>query len=58
VEAGIDRVIAAQPMPEEYKDIDANILCNDCTKKSTVKLHFYMMKCPECRSYNTQQITK
>lgn len=28
----MDEEIAAQPMPEEYKDIDCTILCNDCLK--------------------------
>ena len=51
-----DSLIARQPMPEEYKDTEATIMCNDCIKKSKVKFHFIAMKCPECSSYNTQQI--
>lgn len=56
IEAFYDKLIASQPMPEEYKDLDAFILCNDCEKKNKVKLHFLAMKCPDCRSYNTSQI--
>jgi RING finger/CHY zinc finger protein 1 len=43
-------------MPKEYENLEAHILCNDCEKKSVVKMHFIAMKCPECSSYNTQQI--
>ena len=53
-EAQMDAMIAQQPMPAEYANLDAHILCNDCMKKSTVKMNFIGMKCPECRSYNTQ----
>jgi len=54
--AYIDHQIEITPMPDEYKDIMVNILCNDCLKKSSVKLHFYGLKCGDCNSYNTSRI--
>ena len=39
-------------MPDEYKNLDINIFCNDCEKKSKIKFHFYPI-CTECKSYNT-----
>ena len=53
-----DDMIAGQPMPEEYANLDAHILCNDCSNKATVKLNFIGMKCPKCSSYNTSQINE
>ncbi|CAG9313569.1 unnamed protein product [Blepharisma stoltei] len=52
----IDKQIEATPMPEEYKNIECNILCNDCLEKSTILFHFYGLKCKECGSYNTSRI--
>ena len=57
IEPFYDRMVEEQKMPKEYEDMVAHILCNDCGKKNTVKFHFIAMKCPDCRSYNTQQIT-
>jgi RING finger/CHY zinc finger protein 1 len=48
--------IQETPMPEEYKDIKVNILCNDCGKTSNVGWHVVAMFCPECDSFNTKQI--
>ena len=53
LEEHIDRQIEAMQMPEEYKDKEMVILCNDCLKKSTVKFHLLGGKCAFCRSYNT-----
>ena len=52
----LDIEINNTPLPDEYKDKDVEILCNDCEQKSTVKFHFYGLKCKSCCSYNTTQI--
>jgi len=52
-----DHEIEAQPMPTEFKNTTATILCSDCEKKSEVSFHFVAMKCLECGSYNTKTIS-
>lgn len=49
----IDRKLAEQPMPAEYKNHVSHIFCNDCEQKSETKYHFFYHKCRYCRSYNT-----
>lgn len=49
----IDREIAATPMPEEYKSLEVDILCNECGAKSKIPFHFYGLKCQECGLFNT-----
>jgi len=53
----IDEYMTQNPMPEEYKDKKAKILCFDCGEYSTVKYHFMYHRCGagECGSYNTTQ---
>eukprot|EP00347_Sterkiella_histriomuscorum_P014153 403361959 len=55
-EAQLDLEIANTPMPEEYKNIDVTISCNDCNTQSQVKFHIVGHKCQQCASYNTSQI--
>jgi RING finger/CHY zinc finger protein 1 len=43
-------------MPDEYKDLKINVLCNDCNKKSEVLFHVVGSKCTHCRSYNTSRV--
>lgn len=50
----IDAIVAQQKMPPEYDNFFAQILCNDCEKRSTVKYHFLYHKCPYCQGYNTK----
>lgn len=56
IEAHYDIEIAGMPMPEEFKDLEMSIMCNDCLKKSNVKFHIMPGKCSECNSYNTTRI--
>lgn len=49
----LDEEIAQTQMPEEYKNLEFDVLCNDCLHKSNVRFHFLGMKCPNCGSYNT-----
>ena len=53
----IDGHIKETPMPEEYANKHVNILCNECLKTNNVLFPFYGLKCPDCESYNTKQIT-
>ncbi|XP_046999021.1 RING finger and CHY zinc finger domain-containing protein 1 isoform X2 [Schistocerca americana] len=52
----LDAEVAATPMPPEYINYRAEILCKDCHKESTVKFHVVGLKCLHCGSYNTCRI--
>lgn len=52
----IDELMASQQMPEEYRKMSSQILCNDCEKKSVAKFHFIYHRCAHCASYNTKLI--
>ncbi|KAI9170958.1 RING finger protein [Paramyrothecium foliicola] len=52
----LDVAIQSQPMPPEFRDTTASILCNDCSGKSTVSYHWLGLKCSICRSYNTVEL--
>jgi RING finger/CHY zinc finger protein 1 len=54
----IENYLAINPMPEEYKDYVATILCNDCLKKCEVPYHFAFHRCCHCNSFNTDIIHK
>ena len=49
------RSVGATQMPEEYRDVTCEILCNDCTRYSTVLYHVLGLECPECGSFNTRR---
>jgi len=48
-----DKDIEETPMPEEYRDLYANIKCRDCLQTSLASFHILGIKCNECGSYNT-----
>jgi hypothetical protein len=52
----LDVAIQTQPMPPEFRDTTAVILCNDCSGRSTVGYHWLGLKCSICRSYNTVEL--
>ncbi|KAI2631888.1 zf-CHY-domain-containing protein [Hypoxylon sp. NC1633] len=52
----LDMAIQTQPMPSEFQDTRALVLCNDCSAKSSVKYHWLGLKCGVCSSYNTAQL--
>ncbi|KAK5647491.1 hypothetical protein RI129_002383 [Pyrocoelia pectoralis] len=52
----LDNEVAHTPMPPEYSNYMADILCKDCHKESTVKFHVVGLKCTQCGSYNTCRI--
>ncbi|KAK6921197.1 Zinc finger, CHY-type [Dillenia turbinata] len=52
----LDALLAAEELPEEYKDRCQDILCNDCEKKGTSRFHWLYHKCGFCGSYNTRVI--
>ncbi|OTB04170.1 hypothetical protein M426DRAFT_321023 [Hypoxylon sp. CI-4A] len=52
----LDMEIETQPMPPEFQDTRALVLCNDCSAKSSVKYHWLGLKCGVCASYNTAQL--
>lgn len=55
--AALDREIENNPVPEEYAGWEADIMCNDCSTKSTqVPFHLIGLKCSSCGSYNTQRL--
>lgn len=51
-----DEEIKNTPMPEEFLNFKADILCKDCHKESTVTFHVVALKCAFCGSYNTCRI--
>ncbi|GAP88994.1 putative CHY zinc finger [Rosellinia necatrix] len=52
----LDLSIQAQPMPSEFKDARAIVLCHDCSAKSSTMYHWLGLKCGVCQSYNTAQL--
>lgn len=52
----LDMLIQGQPMPTEFRDTKALVLCNDCSGKCTVAYHWLGLKCSICRSYNTVEL--
>ncbi|KAI0025654.1 hypothetical protein F4780DRAFT_768093 [Xylariomycetidae sp. FL0641] len=52
----LDLAIEAQPMPPEFRDTRAIVLCNDCSAKSSTAYHWLGLKCSVCLSYNTAQL--
>lgn len=52
----LDVAIQSQPMPPEFRDTKAVLLCNDCSARSTVPYHWLGLKCSICRSYNTVEL--
>lgn len=52
----LELAIMSQPMPPEFCDTKAKILCNDCSARSTVAYHWLGLKCSICRSYNTVEL--
>ena len=52
----LDRHIAAQPMPEEYRGTKAYVYCNDCSLKGLTDFHWLGVKCSMCESYNTTML--
>jgi hypothetical protein len=50
----LDRLMRIQRMPPEYRHWRAEVLCNDCEKRSIVAYHFLYHKCSHCASYNTK----
>jgi hypothetical protein len=52
----LDNHLEEQPMPPEYKNTRAIILCNDCEAKTSTKYHWGGLKCEVCLSYNTVEL--
>ncbi|KAH9907974.1 hypothetical protein F4778DRAFT_455671 [Xylariomycetidae sp. FL2044] len=52
----LDLAIQTQPMPAEFQDTRAVVLCNDCSAKTSTKYHWLGLKCSVCLSYNTAQL--
>mmetsp|Transcript_10678 Transcript_10678/g.39189 ORF Transcript_10678/g.39189 Transcript_10678/m.39189 type:complete len:290 (+) Transcript_10678:348-1217(+) len=52
----LDEEVIATPMPDEYKDMKVDILCNDCQQQSQASFHVVGLKCVECGSYNTRRL--
>ncbi|XP_042505020.1 zinc finger protein BRUTUS-like [Macadamia integrifolia] len=52
----LDALLAAEELPEEYKDRCQDVLCNDCGKKGMSRFHWLYHKCGFCGSYNTRVI--
>jgi tRNA(Ile2) C34 agmatinyltransferase TiaS len=49
-----DQIITEDVLPSDFDNAKAQILCNDCEKKTEAKWHIHGIKCSECGSYNTK----
>ncbi|KAA8491712.1 Zinc finger protein BRUTUS [Porphyridium purpureum] len=49
----LDRLLARQPMPEQYRAATCTLHCNDCGEECETRFHFLFNKCALCASYNT-----
>eukprot|EP00250_Pteridium_aquilinum_P020435 c24812_g2_i1 orf=723-3299(-) len=52
----LDALLASEQLPEEYRDRQQDILCNDCEGKGKAPFHWLYHKCQKCGSYNTRAI--
>ncbi|CAI7872437.1 unnamed protein product, partial [Closterium sp. NIES-54] len=52
----LDALLAAEQLPEEYRNRQQAILCNDCEAKGSAPFHWLYHKCSACGSYNTRTI--
>uniref|UniRef100_A0A7N0RBR3 Zinc finger protein n=1 Tax=Kalanchoe fedtschenkoi TaxID=63787 RepID=A0A7N0RBR3_KALFE len=52
----LDALLAAEELPEEYRNHYQDILCNDCGSKGSARFHWLYHKCGSCASYNTRVI--
>ena len=52
----IEEYVNNTEMPDEFKDKENKILCNDCQEKTITKFHFMYHKCVKCNSWNTSVI--
>ncbi|CAI5481068.1 unnamed protein product [Closterium sp. Yama58-4] len=52
----LDALLAAEQLPEEYRNRQQAILCNDCEAKGNTPFHWLYHKCSACGSYNTRTI--
>ncbi|KAI4326662.1 hypothetical protein MLD38_031951 [Melastoma candidum] len=50
----LDELLAEEKIPDEYRGITQEILCNDCEKRGNSTFHWLYHKCPYCGSYNTR----
>jgi hypothetical protein len=50
----MEKILEEQPMPPEFANITARILCNDCHKENRAPYHFLYHKCIDCQSFNTR----
>ena len=53
----MDQAVAETGMPEEYRNLTVEMLCNDCGVKGRVPFHVIGLKCPNplCGGYNTKR---
>ena len=56
--AAINSYMDLNKMPEEYKDWESYVQCNDCELKFWTKFHFAYHKCDTCNGYNTCVLEK
>ncbi|EPE08761.1 ring finger and chy zinc finger domain-containing protein [Ophiostoma piceae UAMH 11346] len=52
----LDKHLQEQPMPDEYRNTRAIILCNDCEAKTSTDYHWGGLRCEVCLSYNTVEL--
>jgi len=50
----LDELMLHREMPDEYRDWQVQVHCNDCSTKSVISFDFQFHKCQQCGGYNTQ----
>eukprot|EP00898_Chlorokybus_atmophyticus_P000114 jgi/Chlat1/1102/Chrsp110S01589 len=54
----IDKLVAKDKLPKEFRNKYSKVLCSDCEVKSITKFHFMYHKCQGCGSYNTKVLER
>lgn len=54
--AAMKMYVDSDLMPHPYNNWQAEIQCNDCQMKSTIKFHIQFLGCRSCGSFNTQKL--
>jgi RING finger/CHY zinc finger protein 1 len=50
------QMVAHTAMPQEYRDVKVQVMCNDCQARSEAPFHVVGYKCSGCGGYNTRRI--
>lgn len=52
----LESAIEGQPMPAQWRDVKAEVRCNDCGARGVGRYHWLGNKCGTCDGFNTNEI--